>query len=538
MTFPLPDAAILDDRLAIVGTTGSGKSYMASSAIERVLAAGHRAIIIDPLGVWWGLRLQADGETQSAFSPVIFGGARGDIPITESAGQVIGEAVASMKESCIVDLSEFGTKAAERRFMLAFITALYRNSRGNPVHIVFDEADMWAPQFTADREGGAAQLLGMMETIVRRGRIKGFVPMLITQRPAVLNKNVLSQADGLVAFKLTSSQDRDAIGAWVEGQADKSVWRGIYAKLATMKRGEGVVWLPGREVLETVQFPQKMTFDSSRTPRRGETQSPSQLKPLNIGALRERLATVEDEVKLSDPKLLKAEIARLRAAKPDPEAELRGYERGSQAMLSATSGLLSDIAAHLARADEELAGAKRRVESFATQTQTKSSPAPVARLQAAAPRNPKRSGTMSPSARQIVDVIRRAYPVSLSFAAAARRAGVSNRSSAYRSYQREVEACPDIELQASGNLKCATGTPGLEPTPASASVDSWAARLPKSYGSMLRAIAAEGRADKNTIAIRAGVSPTSSGLSSGLRELVSLELVVVDDGKYSLSEGM
>jgi hypothetical protein len=29
----------------------------------------------------------------------------------------------------------------------------------------------------------------------------------------VLSKDVLSQVDGLIAFKLTSSQDRDAIGA-------------------------------------------------------------------------------------------------------------------------------------------------------------------------------------------------------------------------------------------------------------------------------------------------------------------------------------
>jgi uncharacterized protein len=66
------------------------------------------------------------------------------------------------------------------------------------------------------------KLLGMMETICRRGRIKGFIPWLITRRPAVLSKNVLSQIDGLISFKLTSVQDRDAIGDWVEGQADKA----------------------------------------------------------------------------------------------------------------------------------------------------------------------------------------------------------------------------------------------------------------------------------------------------------------------------
>jgi hypothetical protein len=64
-------------------------------------------------------------------------------------------------------------------------------------------------------------LLGHIEEIVRRGRVRGFIPWLITQRPAVVHKDVFSQADILIAMKLTESQDRDAIGAWIEGQADR-----------------------------------------------------------------------------------------------------------------------------------------------------------------------------------------------------------------------------------------------------------------------------------------------------------------------------
>jgi len=49
------------------------------------------------------------------------------------------------------------------------------------------------------------------------GRVRGFVPWLIAQRPAVLHKAVLSQADILVSMKLTSSQDRAALGALDQG---------------------------------------------------------------------------------------------------------------------------------------------------------------------------------------------------------------------------------------------------------------------------------------------------------------------------------
>lgn len=310
---PIPDDA-LDDRLFFGGTSGSGKTYNAGGRVERLLSKGNRVVVIDPLGVWWGLRLLADGKTESGYDVVIFGGPHGDLPLTENAGALLGETVASMKESCILDLSELGTKAAERRFMLDFLTVLYRKTGGEPVHVVFDEADIFAPQsLVGDKDGPAPRLLGMMETVVRRGRVKGFIPWLISQRPAVLNKNVLSQADGLVAFKLTSSQDRDAIGAWVEGQADKGVWKDMYGDLATLERGQGIVWMPSRKMLEIVKFPAKKTFDSSRTPKRGEKIATAELKPIDLGKLKERLGKVEADAKANDPKALKSEITRLKS---------------------------------------------------------------------------------------------------------------------------------------------------------------------------------------------------------------------------------
>jgi hypothetical protein len=342
---PIP-AAALDDRLAFVGTAGSGKTYAAGTAAERLLHEKKRVGIIDPLGVWYGLRLLADGVTPSNWPVVIFGGPHGDLPINDRAGALIGETVATMKESWIIDLSELGTKAAERRFMLPFLEALYRKTSGDPLHTLFDEADMWAPQKLMDKEGDAAKLLGMMETICRRGRVKGFIPWLITQRPAVLSKDVLSQADGLIAMKLVSSQDRDALGAWIEGQADRAQQRDLLAMLPQLTVGKAVVWLPGHGVLEQRQFPAKVTFDSSRTPKRGEKRVARELKPLDVGALRGRIEKVQVEADANDPKKLKAKIAELqrevarkpapppvpKVSPPDPAvleaAEQRGYLRG------------------------------------------------------------------------------------------------------------------------------------------------------------------------------------------------------------------
>lgn len=305
--------AIDDDRFGIVGKTGSGKTYGAGILVEKIIAESGRVIIPDPLGVWWGLRLQADGRRSSTWPIVIFGGAHGDIGITPEAGAIIGETIATMKESAIIDLSQFPTAASERRFMLAMLGALYRKASGQPVHVIFDEADLWAPERILDKEGDATKLHAMLQTIVRRGRVKGFSSWLITQRPAALSKSVLSQVDNLIAFRLTSSNDRKALGAWIEGQADTATGKAFLDGLAEKPIGEAVVWMPARGVLASMRFPRKVTYDSSRTPKRGEQAEKVELKPLDLGELREKLASVEEDAKASDPGKLRAEIARLRA---------------------------------------------------------------------------------------------------------------------------------------------------------------------------------------------------------------------------------
>ncbi len=258
----LPPSA-LDERLAIVGTSGSGKTYAAKGLIERVMACGGRVCVVDPLGVWWGLGRGVDGAAPP-FPVAVFGGAHADVPLDPGMGAVLGRLVGAQHMACVVDVSDFGSAAARRAFMTAFTGALYA-ANTEPLHLVLDEADPWAPQRT---QPDGLELLGRVEEIVRRGRVRGFVPWLITQRPAVLHKDVLSQADILVSMKLTSSQDRAAVGGWIEGQADRTEGRRILGALPQLRCGEGWVWAPGSGVLAQVLFPHILTLDSSQTPLR------------------------------------------------------------------------------------------------------------------------------------------------------------------------------------------------------------------------------------------------------------------------------
>jgi uncharacterized protein len=288
------------------------------------------------------------------------------LPLNEQAGALLGETAATMAESCIIDLSKLPSRSAERRFMVAFLETIYRKAGGELFHLIVDEADLFAPQ---KPQAGDEALLGHMDNIVRRGRMRGFIPWLISQRPAVLNKNVLSQVDGLLAFKLTSSQDRDALDAWIEGQADKAQGKAIKDALPTFKIGEGVVWLPSLGILDRRPFPQKVTFDSSPKPKRGEKLKSRKLKPLDVGKLKEQLASVVEEAKANDPKELRKRIAELEAsAKKAPvpapidkpaekkaaadrvtKAHIRGKVEGYGEAMKDIASIFRDLAPTMAR---------------------------------------------------------------------------------------------------------------------------------------------------------------------------------------------
>jgi len=103
----------LDDRIAIVGTAGSGKTYAAKGFVERLLDSGARVTIVDPLGVWWGLRASADGG-EAGYPVVVFGGKHADVPLTAEIGAALGRLVAGEALACVIDLSELGSNAARR----------------------------------------------------------------------------------------------------------------------------------------------------------------------------------------------------------------------------------------------------------------------------------------------------------------------------------------------------------------------------------------------------------------------------------------
>lgn len=300
--------AMLAQHLAIVGRTGSGKSYAAKGAVEALLTANRRVCILDPTGIWYGLRSSADGK-KPGFPVVVFGGQHADVQINERAGAAVAKILATQNLPAIIDLSEL-LIGQRHQFVTDFAETLYRDNR-TPLHLVIDEADEFCPQNPLPE---TKRMLHHVDRIVRRGRVRGFRVMLITQRPAVLHKNVLTQANALIAMRLTGPQDREAMKAWVDGQGDPQAGKIVLDSLAQLKMGEGWVWAPEEALLERVKFPRIKTFDSGRTPGDDEVIAPpTKLAAVDISGIQSAFDAIKLEPTVAE---LQAELAKLRRAAP------------------------------------------------------------------------------------------------------------------------------------------------------------------------------------------------------------------------------
>lgn len=311
----LPDEAVTQT-FAILAKRGVGKTYTASVMVEEMLKNNLPVVVLDPIGVWWGLRSSADGKGPG-LSIIIAGGDHADIPITPDNGTIMANMVVDQRLSVVIDFSHF-RKGEQIKFVTDFAETLYHRNR-DALHLVVDEADAFAPQRTMPNE---ARMLGAFEDLVRRGRARGIGVTMITQRPAVLNKNVLTQIEVLIALRMTAPLDQKAIDEWVKTHAEADQRDQFMAALPSMPIGTAWFWSPGwLDVFKKVEVRKRETLDSSSTPKVGDKRvEPRKLAEVDIEKLKEQLSETIERVEANNPKILKHRIGLL-------EQQLRKYQK-------------------------------------------------------------------------------------------------------------------------------------------------------------------------------------------------------------------
>ncbi|MDD5301549.1 MAG: hypothetical protein PHS14_00455 [Elusimicrobia bacterium] len=298
---------ICTEAVAWIGARGSGKTHGAGKLVELMLEAGVPVVILDPVGVWYGLRLAKDGKGQGLKIPV-FGGLHGDIPLEPTAGALIADLICDKNLSAVLDVSQFDTDAQTARFVADFSERLFRRKKMDPsvICVVFDEGQEFLPQ---NPQPGEQMMLHRLIRQIKIGRNFGMGAFILSPRPQEINKKALNGCQTVMAFRLTGAHERKAMKDWI---AAHDLDQSVIEKLPSLETGNCHVWSPAfLKVNQEIRILPKDTYDASATPKFGERRATRALTPIDLVQLREAMAATIDKAKAEDPKALQAKIVEL-----------------------------------------------------------------------------------------------------------------------------------------------------------------------------------------------------------------------------------
>lgn len=294
---------------AILARKRSGKSYTASVQAEEMLKAKQQVVVIDPTSAWYGLKSSADGQG-AGYPVVVFGGDHKDADLDYRAGRAMATAVVDRGFSAIFDVGSFHTEE-QIQFVTDFCSELLRINR-NAMHVFMDEADTFAPQVV--RGDKANKCLGTVSRLVKQGGIKGVGFTMITQRPASINKDVLSQVDMLTILRMGHPLDIKAATDWLKSETTVEFAKRVEAELPRLPIGVAFVASAPLGIAERVSIRTRTTFNSGATPKPGERKvEPKVLAQVDIEKLGAEIAASVKRAREESPEFLKKKVAELEA---------------------------------------------------------------------------------------------------------------------------------------------------------------------------------------------------------------------------------
>lgn len=303
---------ILDQHLVVLGKTGAGKSSALRHVVEFLLSKGKRVCVADPKGDWWGVKSSKDGRS-AGFPVIAFGDFKepkaSDVPINGQSGKHVAELIASGNRPCLIGFRGW-MPGQMTKFWIDFASTLFNTNAGE-LYLIVDEVHNFAPKGkTLSPE--SALCLHWTNRMLSEGRGSGLVCLIASQRPQKVHNDTLTCCETLVAMRVNHAADRAAVKDWIDGCGDKAKGLEVLNGLAQLPRGSAWIWSPEIGFGPTlIRFPMFETFDSFAPPQLQRKVSNSGWADVDLGAVKEKLASVIKEAEDNDPKKLKAEIARL-----------------------------------------------------------------------------------------------------------------------------------------------------------------------------------------------------------------------------------
>jgi hypothetical protein len=246
---------IIGQCVAILGIRGSGKSNTAGVIFEELLRHRYPMSIVDIEGEYFGLK--------EKYEVLVVGTGDGvEIEIdADCAGEI---AQVSMEENVPVVLDLSGFLSDERTELLkAYLSSLWNlaGTLRRPYIIGIEEAHEFIPQ------GVKTELKEMIARIALRGRKRGLGGIIVSQRSAKVDKDVLSQAGMLFLHRVVHEVD-------MRVYAELLPWRKNEVKEIVNSLDTGdCIYVNGDKILP-IYVRERETFHAGFTPSLESVQSP------------------------------------------------------------------------------------------------------------------------------------------------------------------------------------------------------------------------------------------------------------------------
>jgi hypothetical protein len=271
----LPVEEVLTGRSFLTGKSGAGKSNTVSVVIEKLLDAGYPVLIVDTDGEYYGLKEEYELLHAGADEEC-------DIQVSPEHAEKVADLALAENVPVILDVSGYldGSDASDLIRETARHLFAKEKKLKKPFLLVIEEVHEYIP------EGGGLDDTGrMLIKVGKRGRKHGLGIVGISQRPADVKKDFITQANWLVWHRLTWQNDTNVV---------KRVMGSEYAEeVADLDDGEAFLqrdWTD--DGVTRVQFDRKQTFDAGATPGLDDFERPD-LKSVS-DALVDDLAEITD----------------------------------------------------------------------------------------------------------------------------------------------------------------------------------------------------------------------------------------------------
>ncbi len=305
----IPLEEVIGQCVAILGIRGSGKSNTAGVIFEELLSAHYPLAIVDIDGEYFGLKEKYE---------VLVVGAGDNVDIELDADSAPGVAELSLREGVPVILDVSDMLAEEREeFLLAYLTRLWSlaGKLRKPYMIGIEECHEFIPQ------GVRTDLKEVISRIALRGRKRGLGAVIVSQRSAKVEKDVLTQAGMLFLHRVVHEVDMRVYSEllpWPRSEVKEQV--------ASLGVGE-CIFLSGQSV-RRVRIRKQHTFHGGYTPSFKPVETPKLLKVRGellsaIQKFKEEKATAAGEEELRE------RLERLEAELALKEARLRELAAGA-----------------------------------------------------------------------------------------------------------------------------------------------------------------------------------------------------------------